>query len=164
MKLIPLTKGYFAKVDDEDFERLSAFKWQVSRIAAGVTVIYAKRGEWVNGKMVARLMHRDIINPRNDQEIDHIDLDGLNNQKSNLRIATPVQNCQNRKIRKHANPYKGVCFVGSRGKYHATITVNKRRRHLGYFLDPKDAAMAYDREALIHFGEFALTNQQMGVL
>lgn len=164
MKLIPLTKGYFAKVDDEDFDRLSAFKWQVSRIAAGVTVLYAKRGEWINGKMVTRLMHKDITGAANYQEIDHVDLDGLNNQKSNLRFATAVQNCQNRKTRKHANPFKGVHFHKRIGKYQAAITVNKSRKHLGYFEKAEDGAIAYDCAAIKYFGEFSRTNKQMGVL
>lgn len=164
MKLIPLTKGFFAKVDDEDFERLSKFRWQVSRTNVTCTVIYAKRGEWVNGKMITRLMHRDIIGDGNGQEIDHADRDGLNNQKSNLRFVSPFQNCQNRRNRNHSSPYKGVSLKKTRGKYQAAITINKHRKSLGYFRDEKEAALAYDRAALLHFGQFALTNQQLGVL
>jgi len=96
--------------------------------------------------------------------VDHKDRDSLNNQRSNLRPATDVQNAQNRGIRKHSTPYKGVHFRKSYRKYIAYIQINKKFKYLGVFTDAKEAARTYDREALLHFGEFAVTNKQMGVL
>ena len=163
MKLIPLTKGFFAKVDDEDFERLSKFKWQVNNPSKSKHITYAKRTDRTNGSKSVS-MHREIMRPPEDMDVDHIDGNGLNNQKCNLRLASPFQTCQNRKNRNHATPYKGVSFNRGDRKFQVSITVNGKRKHLGLFCDAKEAAVVYDREALLHFGEFALTNQQLGLL
>lgn len=165
MKLIPLTKGYFAKVDDEDFERLSAYRWTalISKNSphCPYAISYGLRDDGTCGTIY---MHKKVFNAGDKVELDHIDRDSLNNQRENLRLASKVQNAQNRRIRKHSTPYKGVHLRKSYRKYIAYIQINKKFKYLGVFTDAKEAARTYDREALAAFGEFALTNQQMGVL
>ena len=152
MKRIPLTKGCVAIVDDDDYSRLSKFKWQAH---IGRYTAYAVRGSNVR-------MHREIMQPPNDMQIDHRDSDGLNNQKSNLRICTPEQNSQN----KWPCPgllckYKGVTmqFRNSFRPYIAQIRSNGVVRLLGCFGAPEQAAMEYDTAARELFGEFAWLNQ-----
>jgi len=90
---------------------------------------------------------------------DHIDGNELNNQRANLRIATRSQNLANGA--KHAdglNPFKGICFDKSRGKWISKICVNYKQINLGRFVTAEEAALAYDVAAKEHFGEFARTN------
>lgn len=167
MKLIPLTKGYFAKVDDDDFERLSRYKWQISIGKKGKGTPYAKRSTSKSGKKFGIYMHREVLNisvERGKFGLDHIDGDSLNNQKANLRLATYGQNAMNRRTPKHSTPFKGVTLCKAMGKFQAYIQIEKKLKHLGFFEKCEDAAMAYDVAAIAHFGEFALTNQQLGVL
>jgi len=152
-------------VDDEDFERLSGFKWFVLIVKNAPQCPYAYRlGIREDGTYGNVFMHREIFNGEPGCGVDHKDRDSLNNQRSNLRPATDVQNAQNRGIRKHSTPYKGVHLRKGYRKYIAYIQINKKLKHLGVFEDAKEAARTYDREALAAFGEFAATNQQMGVL
>jgi hypothetical protein len=92
--------------------------------------------------------------------IDHVDGDGLNNQKRNLRKATPTQNGGNRVIQKHSSKFKGVTWWKKPKKWVACIRFNTRI-HLGYFESETDAAKAYDAAALKLFGDFALTNEKL---
>jgi hypothetical protein len=92
-------------------------------------------------------------------QVDHEDGNGLNNQRSNLRIASPTQNQGNARRRKdNTSGYKGVSWYRRTNKWKAHIRVDKKLRHLGYFIDLTDAARAYDAAALEHFGEFAHLN------
>lgn len=103
-------------------------------------------------------MHRFITNCPFGMEIDHRDGNKLNNQKCNLRICTPTQNKRN--IKKQSNNkagYKGVSYFGN--KYiRATISINRKQIHLGFFPDLITAAKAYDKKAKELFGEFAYLN------
>jgi hypothetical protein len=90
MKLIPLSQGYFAEIDDDDFEKINAHNWWVHIMRNKYFYAEAR----INGKVIS--MHRFIMNCPKNKQIDHIDHDGLNNQKSNLRICTSRQNQQNK--------------------------------------------------------------------
>src|SRR5512138_1563678 len=98
MKLIPLNKGYFAKVDDEDFDRLSKFKWGVSIARRGTANPYATRGMKIGGVSKTIFMHHEVLNFEVKSKLDHRDGDSLNNQKYNLRPANSIENGRNRKI------------------------------------------------------------------
>lgn len=105
-------------------------------------------------------MHRVILGIYDPLILcDHRDRDGLHNRRENLRTATPTQNCQNRTMN-HAKSvrYKGVFFQKERDNFLAKITVNRRQINLGRYDAPEAAARAYDRAAVVHFGEFAVRN------
>lgn len=163
MKNIPLTKGYFALVDDEDYDFLNQWKWHVSIGTRRET--YAKRVEIIDGKRIKITMHRMILCVPEGKQTDHIDHNGLNNQKSNLRTATPVQNGANRKMcQRNTSGFKGVSWSKSHNKWRAQISIERRNNHLGLFENAQDAAKAYDEGAIRLNGEFASTNRSLGLI
>ena len=100
------------------------------------------------------------MKPEKGYVIDHIDGNSLNNQKNNLRICTQSQNCSNQKIGKsNTSGYKGVSYNKGQGKYNSRIRFNKKLIHLGYFVNLKDAARAYNEAAVKYHGEFANLNK-----
>jgi len=157
MKTIPLSKGKFAQVDDSDFDMLSKFKWFAYDIGNST---YAARSVLKDGKRTSIYMHRVILE-LSDTSVycDHIDGDGLNNTRNNLREATPMQNQRNSKSRKNSSSkFIGVSWDGSRDKWQANICVNKRLLYLGRFQDEVEAASRYNIAANMYFGEFARLN------
>lgn len=149
MRTLSLASGQSAIVDDDDYDRLSRYSWQLREGYASRSV-HGQRPQTV-------LLHNEILGRRPGMRADHIDGDRLNCQRSNLRHATLSQNSANRKAqRNNQTGYKGVGALGHR--YRARITVNGEKMFLGYFTTAEDAARAYDRAARTHFGEFARTN------
>ena len=157
-KEIQLSQGKVAIVDDEDFEYLNQWKWHVIK---SDNIFYAKRNiKRYTGKQTQISMHRLIMNPDKYMKIDHIDRDGLNNQKNNLRICTNSQNCMNRIL--HSNNksgFKGVYFCKQHNKFRARVCINKINKHIGLYIDAKDAARAYNAAAIKYHGEFANLNK-----
>ena len=129
---------------------------------------YAWRSEIIEGNNKKIHMHYDIwrrLEGRPHIKLDHIDRNPLNNQLSNLRPATHAQNGMNKGLRTDSTTgYKGVSWDQSRKKYAADIKVNGKRLRLGRFNTAFEAAKAYDTAALKHCGEFATTNQSLGLL
>lgn len=180
MKLIPLSSTkrrknygkYFAQVDDEDYEYLMQWKWS-AHIAKHT--IYANRRldklERLNTKATAIMMHRLLISiTEKELFVDHIDHNGLNCQRSNLRIATRSQNNTNRVSKKKGtSKFLGVHLSKRVGtyknkkyfypdKYIAQIKVDGRQVHLGIFKTEIEAAQVYDEAAKKYFGEWANPN------
>ena len=154
-KKIPLTQGKFAIVDDEDYERVNQYKWCAFKSAYGV--YYAMRFE--NKKNIP--MHRFILG-LGDKKIlvDHIDCDGLNNTKSNLRESTHAQNGRNRgKQANNTSGYKGVFWNKGAKKWIPAIRVDKKMIALGCFDCKIEAAKAYNEAAIKYHGEFARLNE-----
>jgi hypothetical protein len=156
---IPLTQGRFAIVDPEDYDRISRYKWHLNK---GTHTCYAVRS-LTNGKKEPRKnmrMHDLILNLPPDRYCDHINHNGLDNRKANLRPATRAQNIWHR--RKFKSPsrskFKGLCWMSKENRWLARITVNGQRLCLGSFENEIDAAKAYDRAAKQHFGAFAILN------
>jgi hypothetical protein len=156
-KRISLTRGKFAIVDDEDYEWLSQWKWCYTK-TRGTSTGYAMRSITRNGKSKAILMHRFILSAPSHLQVDHADGNGLNNRRSNIRLATVSQQMANRNRPKNSRPFRGVRWVEEKKKWRAEITADGKVRHIGYFDDPILAALAYDKKAVKHFGEFARPN------
>lgn len=152
-KQIKLTRGYYALVDDEDYEYLNQFKWYP---AFDNNNIYAIRAPtMVEGCLLIR-MHWDVMGGKG---IDHVDGNGLNNQKSNLRFCTSAENNHNRRpVKNSSSKYKGVSWDKSAKKWRAQIKINDKSFPLGRYSNEIEAAKAYDREAIKHHGEFARLN------
>jgi hypothetical protein len=160
MKQIPLTQGKFALVDDQDYEFLMQWKWCANK---NHKTFYGVRGFWNCLKQITVQMHRVIAKRMGldikDKKVDHIDRNGLNNCRGNLRIATNSQSQANRNKRKNnISGYIGVSEHKCRNNWHARIQVNGNDISLGYFTNKKDAAKAYNKAALKYFGEFARLN------
>lgn len=150
--------GRFAVVDDEDAERVLAFGWYLS--IDGYPMRCRRKGETGAGTGRLISLHRFVYSAVDDgaRDVDHVDGDKLDNRRANLRGATHSQNVANQK-RRPWRRYKGVQQLAGRTNFHAYITAHGKRRHLGVFDDPRDAARAYNDAALIHFGEFARLNE-----
>jgi hypothetical protein len=157
MKEIKLTQGYLALVDDDDFDKLSRYKWHVKTPKGS---IYAARTINVHGKLKTVLMHRQILNVPDNLQIDHIDHNGLNCQKHNMRICTINENLWNKRS-KGKSKYHGVSFIyNTDGKKYikAQICKNKKYEYLGTYKTEELAARGYDIRAKELFGEYANLN------
>ena len=153
MKRIPLTQGKFAIVDDDMFEYLNQWNWWADK---GRNTYYAARHEG-NKKIY---MHRFIMKAKNRRIfIDHINDNGLDNRKCNLRLCNAAQNIVNSRGRKNrSSQYKGVSWCKSINKWEAFITVDYKKTGLGYFIVEEKAARARDKAVLKQYGEFARLN------
>jgi hypothetical protein len=157
--LVPLTRGHFAVIDREDIPLINDRNWAAARLGSR-KMVYAQANA-TKDKPYA-LMHRIILGVTDERQVDHKDLDPLNNRKSNLRIATHSQNQQNTAVRMNSRTgFKGVRYVPRSKLWVARICVNRRRISLGCFHSPEEAAAAYDVAATQLFGEFARTNGSM---
>lgn len=150
---IPLTKGKFALINQEKFEKLINYNWFCN--SSG----YAERSERTSNGTKHILMHRQILDFPKDLEIDHINGDPLDNRIENLRVVEHQQNLFNSpKPKNNTSGFKGVEYLKNRQKYRARIGINKKKLHLGYFDDPIEAAKAYDKAALKLYGKYARLN------
>jgi hypothetical protein len=153
---VPLTKGKEAAIDASDAALVGQHNWYA--VAQRRGVYYAERTGPPPEKRTIR-MHRAILGEPFGFEVDHRDSDGLNNRRSNLRIATVAQNQWNRRTQVNSTSgFKGVTWSTREGKWRARISVNKQRIELGYFVDPTDANAAYLQAAERYHGEFSREN------
>lgn len=153
MKLIELSKGKYAKVDDCDFDALNKFNW--SLMGHG----YASRVEIVNGKRHNIHMHRVIMGTPEGMDTDHINMDRIDNQRHNLRICTRSENIMNQpKYKKGNSIFRGVHFNKKSGKWVATAHKQRKVFNLGYFKTPEEAARVYNKKVLELYGSFSKVN------
>src|SRR5438132_2548819 len=154
MKTIPLSQGLFAMVDDDMFDKLNQFTWCAT----------CEHGSWYaltgNGVTTPRWkMHEMVIGvaPKGF-EVGHMDTNGLNNQRDNLRFVSHAQNLQNRgKTKANTSEYKGVFIKKENGTIYAQIKVDNILYKLGYYDTLEEAAYAYDVAASI-LSEYVKTN------
>lgn len=154
MKEIILGNNLTAQVDDDDYIYLNQWKWYIHKSR---TSQYAARRITIKGIRKRIFMHNVIMNPRKGVKVEHININGLDNQRSNLRFATHAQNCINYH-RTNKTGYRGVSYDKKNNMFRARISINDRRKHLGYFNNPIEAAKKHDHAALKYQGEFAIIN------
>lgn len=160
MRELRLATGEVALVDDEDYDRVAGSKWWLLTTPAGGRYAYQPATR-ADGGHTSVLMHRVIMNARPRQQVDHKNGNGLDNQKSNLRVCTISQNNANKKKRPgQSSQFKGVSWNKTRKRWQAFIKKEGRSMFIGYFDDETTAAKAYDAKAIELFGEFARPNFQ----
>lgn len=143
----------YIKVSDEDYDRVKAYNWTVEKSGKRY---YAMRKD---GDKKMRL-HRFIMQPKASHEVDHINHNGLDNRRENLRVVTAKQNRVNRpKTVSNTRKYKGIYFDTRVKKWVAQISYRRKRVYLGAFKRAKDAAQAYNNAAIKYYGEFACLNK-----
>lgn len=149
MKYIELTQGKHTMVDDEDYEWLSCYKWCTSNHSGTDYVINSK----------LEYMHRLILCPPYGMVCDHINHDGLDNQKENIRVCTSSENQINKKPQLgFTSKYKGV-YWHIRNKWASLIKINQRGYHCGLYINEEDAALVYNLYAITIFGKYAYLNE-----
>ena len=152
MKTIAIKGGLFALVDDEDYEELKRYKWFIRR---GKKTNYARRSQ--DGKEVA--MHHHLIGRAEGLRVDHVDGNGLNNQKNNIRHVTGRQNSQNIKTVKTSSRFPGVHWHKRDKRWQSAFRIGNTKTHIGSFTKEEEAFFAY-REALNNRGELLLPEWQ----
>ena len=133
-------------IDLEDIDRCKNYKWYLNSF-----------GYVYNNKV--GLLHRFIMNPKDDEIIDHINHNKLNNKRCNLRICSQQQNLMNASKRKNcSSKFKGVFWNKYDNRWRASIVINNRNKYIGNYLNEIEAAEAYDRASIKYFKEYAFTN------
>lgn len=161
MKEIELNKGYIAMVDDEDYDLVSKYKWQVIEKKSNK---YAKTRKWNGSGYDHFSMHRLILGAKKGESVDHADGNGLNNQRFNIRICTESQNAMNRgKNPTSGFKYKGITWCAYNNRYRAEIYKDGKRYRLGRFKTEEEAALAYNEAAKRLHGAFAKLNVIQGI-
>lgn len=154
---VRLHSGEVTLIDEDDWPAVSGYSWLADR-RRRTTYAYAhvrvSAGVWVNLKL-----HRLILAAPDGYEVDHINHDGLDNRRANLRICSPSQNRGNARIRStNTTGFKGVSKPRNNPKFLASITVDGRSQYLGSFATAEEAARAYDASALQKWGVYAHLN------
>lgn len=160
---IALTQGKHALFDKNDYALIKKYKWYPHRSG---NCWYATAHITKNGKESILQMHRLIMDAPKGKQIDHINHNGLDNRRKNLRICTKAENIRYQLLRQKAmsSPFKGVAktslFKGvqPKKKWRSYICVNSKLLHLGCFETETDAARAYNQAALKYFNQFAFLN------
>lgn len=153
---IPLSQGRVALVDKLSFGKVFKYKWHADKTSN--TYRAKSYNGRKNGKQVPIVMHRLITNAPKGTDVDHINGDGLDNRRSNLRVCTKAENLRNMHARYGTSRYKGVYWQKENNKWRGHIRIDGKLFHLGCFIDESQAAKAYDKAAIEHFGEFANLN------
>ncbi len=155
--LIPLTQGKFALIDKKDFKLISKYKWHYRK--SGKT--HGKNGYAQNRKF---FMHNLIMRPLNGFVVDHINRNGLDNRRGNLRLGTISQNYANFPKKNGRSKYRGVHFLKRRKEFKgkpwgASTTINGKSVYIGVYDTEKEAGLAYNKVAKKAFGKFAQLNK-----
>ena len=151
---VALTQGQVAIFDAKFAKAVAAFNWWYHN--DGYATRNPSRLLRDEGKKV--YLHRFVMRASDDQLVDHVSGDRLDCRHSNLRFATDSGNSSNSRLRRGATGYKGVQPIPNSTRWQARIMFAKGGRHIGVFATAREAAEAYDREAVKHFGAFARTN------
>ena len=140
----------FALIDDKDYKYLKKWKWYPTKLGYVARGIYDKNTQKTN----VITLHRFLMNFPKNLEVDHINGNGLDNRHKNLRICNRIENSRN-----NHKKLKGVTYHKDRKKFSASIVINYKRFHLGYFNDKIKALKKYNEAARKYFGKFAKLNE-----
>lgn len=141
----PTNSKIMVLVDNEDFEYLSQWNWQIT------TKGYIVRKQ--SGKYI--WMHRVIMNTPSGMDTDHINGIRHDNRRSNLRVCTKAENMRNRKVQKNnKSGFRGVHQKSRDNLWYAQIKINGIQKYLGVFKNPEEASAVYEKEAEKEYGEF----------
>ncbi len=145
-------------VSNADFENIKHLKWSISRAGKTAYVVHHRSTRKI--RLPKIYLHRMLLNAKKGEIVDHIDGDGLNNTRENLRIISHSENIRKMtKIRNlNSSGYKGVYWATRYGKWEVGIMKNYRKMYLGRFDSKHDAARAYNKAAVQLFGDFASLN------
>lgn len=148
--VVPLTQGRYAYISPEDYTLIKPYTWRLLKTKHGE---YAQSGNGI-------LMHRLIMKPSADLEIDHINRDGLDNRRENLRLCTSSQNKHNTKVRKDSSTgYRGIYYNTKYNKYYVQIKPpNAKRIFVGAFSNLSEAIKRYEEVAITIFEDFYNAN------
>ena len=158
--------GFFSEIDSSDFELVSKYSWRVLKSYKKSKFFYVATTSYELGKRRHIVMHRLLMGVLNKpgKQVDHINGNGLDNRRSNLRICSQSQNMMNRKKHTSSSKFKGVSWNKERKRWSSQIKLRGKQTHLGYFNCEKEAAEVYDNSANRMFGEYALTNKMLGLI
>jgi hypothetical protein len=155
MRVIELTRGQVAIVDDEDYERFAQYRWCFMH--AGYAMRRQKKAEGSN--KVCILLHRAIVGAKKGESVDHINGNTLDNRRENLRICTHAENLRNQRLKKTSSSgLKGATLCKKTGKWCSKITKDGKTIHLGKFETAAEAHAAYCAASVSLHGEFARFN------
>lgn len=153
MRYIQLTQNKKTIVDDEDYNWLCKYKWHYAQGYARRAILGS------DGKYHIKGMHHILCNTPKGMRTDHINGDMLDNRRANLRISTNQGNSANRdKYSNNKSGYKGVYWYEPAKRWRSNIRVNYKLIDLGYYRTKEEAALAYNKAASEHFGEYARLN------
>lgn len=157
-KIIALTQGQFTVVDDEDYPQLMNYKWYAHKKSRNDGYYAARNGG--NSKAKKIFMHREIMNTPAGFETDHINGNGLDNQKSNLRVCSKEQNQHNQTVKRKntSSKYKGVSYYKKNKKWGVNMTFHGKCLFFGLYDSEVEAANIYNLFAIELFGEYASLN------
>lgn len=158
---IPLSGGFEAVIDADDIPLVSGRFWTARRRAKsdGSTATH-----YAHSRSLKTTLHRVIMGADHGEIIDHINSDGLDNRRKNLRKVNKSQNGANSRMSENnTSGFKGVSPAQT-GKWFVSIRLDCKTKYVGIYQDKIEAARAYDAAAVKAFGEFALTNEAMGLL
>ena len=159
MKIIKLTRNKEAIVSDEDFDRVSQYKWFATDKEGRFYAYHSFQDRSLFGNKNVS-MHRFIVGNKMGTMVDHMNNDTLDNRRENLRTCTQAQNNANYVLntKRNKSGYKGVSFHKPTKKWRATLSFGNKQIWGGLFSDPKEAAKKYNEMALKYFGSFARLN------
>ena len=167
MRFLPLTRGMYAMVDEEDFARLRFWSWHVHVSDPGK--LYASRTVEMGGRHYSRYLHHEVLGLEIPLQkglvVDHKNGETLDCRKSNLRVCSRSENMANtgpRLWRGKTSKYKGIYFCKRERRWIARFSWRGRHYQLGRFADEYTAVVIYNRAVCRTMGEFAYINRWEG--
>lgn len=150
-----------ALIDSADIPLVEGRRWSTNRKDRNC---YVYHQSYDGGIKTTEYLHRTIANPSPDEVVDHINHNGLDNRRKNLRVCSHAENVWNSNPNRQntSSKFVGVSWHKARNNWRAVITENGRSKHIGSFQSEEDAAAAYDQYVRDHRDEYATTNASMG--